>query len=62
MFKFMFLLMEVFHYVLNRSSNGNILLNGSEVFIYRLYTFPAGGLRVDERAETCKLRETKELH
>jgi hypothetical protein len=34
MFKFMFLLMEVFHYVLNRSSNGNILLNGGEVFIY----------------------------
>ena len=65
MFKFMFLLMENLHYVLNRSSHGNILLNGYEVFIYiyiHIYYFPAGGLRVDECAETCKLHEIKKLY
>jgi hypothetical protein len=59
----MFLLMEIFHYIVNTSSRGNNILNGDKgfthVYIYKI--FPAWGLPVDECVETCKLREIEEL-
>ena len=42
MFNFRFLLVEVFHYVMNRSSHGNTKLNGDEVCVYNILSQQEG--------------------